>query len=82
VTDAGCPFNLCLTCKDAFELGQVNPSKDLVSLDDRVECTDCDADDPNEIESTYCGSYCQSCLSDHLDTCEICRADWPEREET
>lgn len=27
------------------------------------------------VESTFCGSFCGSCLSDHLTECAVCRAD-------
>jgi hypothetical protein len=40
----------------------------------RAECSGCEGDfAPDELESTYCGSFCRKCLVEHLGTCEICR---------
>ncbi len=42
--------------------------------DDGEVCSECDGD--LGVESTYCGSFCLGCLSEHLQECDICRADW------
>lgn len=28
---------------------------------------------PDDLESTYCGSFCPECLAEHLKKCEVCR---------
>ena len=35
------------------------------------QCPDCE----NE-ESTYCGSFCDSCLEQHCEECEVCAKDF------
>jgi hypothetical protein len=34
ITEKGFHFHLCETCKDAFELGQVNPDAGITSIDE------------------------------------------------
>lgn len=47
----------------------------ILGLDDNYEqCSECEGDE--DIESTYCGSFCQECLRAHLEKCDICRTDW------
>ena len=39
--------------------------------DSDEQCPDCE----NE-ESTYCGSFCDSCLERHCEECEVCAKDF------
>lgn len=35
------------------------------------QCPDCE-----EGESTFCGSFCESCLEKHCEECEVCAAEF------
>lgn len=49
---------------------------------EKVRCVECgEPVDDDDAESTYCGSCCQECLSDHCDQCSECRRDFfPDRD--
>lgn len=42
-----------------------------------VACSGCGEVFPeDDLESTYCGSFCAACLPAHLEACEVCAAEW------
>jgi hypothetical protein len=36
-------------------------------------CSECGARD--EVESSYCGSFCRECFEAHIEQCGVCAAD-------
>lgn len=45
---------------------------------DELEAHDC-YEDGDEVESTYCGTMCESCRREHEKDCEMCRKDFEQR---
>lgn len=38
--------------------------------DDNDRCRECG--DNENVQSTYCGSFCEFCLSEHVEYCDVC----------
>lgn len=45
---------------------------------DYPDCPSCD-NSADDVESTYCGSMCGECRSEHAEECEVCRQDFEDR---
>jgi len=83
----GSGSGLCATCALAYELGQSEPDEVIAEATDPpyrdlyyslhpefAECSACGA--RGEVRSTYCGSFCENCLREHLQSCTVCREDY------
>jgi len=66
IGDKDIPYRFCYTCKNAFELGQVNPDKDVLEIDEldleddeaeRQEREDADAGLEDRMSPEQLGGY-------------------------
>lgn len=42
--------------------------------DEEPTCSDCGTTE--NVDSSYCGSFCNTCREKHNEDCEVCRKDW------
>ena len=73
------PEELGGTAYDEVEDAMISAGNDLLT-DRPAPCTECGqlVEQDSLYYSTFCGTYCSSCMRKHMANCEICRNEFED----